>query len=218
MSKSIAELRASGHVRRLTRDHTICLNVDLAEEYRRLREELLEAAAALEESANKPQPPGRLGTRAKAQLKAAREHLEAKGAELDELADRMAEFEVIVTVERAEPEAWNEWAAENPPREQPADELGRRSLVLRDAQHGGRCNFDALVKDLPTWVIALNGAPVSGDDWAWLVSNASPADVDDVAGVVLELHTGRVSLPKSLKTSLATLIDGITSRQPEPGE
>ena len=217
MPKSIAELRASGRVRRRTRDHTLCLDVDLADEYRRLREELFVATAALEEKANQPQPPGRLGTRAKAALQAEREQVEELAAQLDAIADQMAEFEVTVTVEQAETEAWNDWAAENPPREQEPDELGRRALILRDAQHGGRVNFDALVKALPTWVIGLNGAPVAAGDWEWVASNASPADLDDLAGVVLELHTGRVSLPKSLRDSLATLIDGFVSESLKHG-
>lgn len=217
MSKSISEMRASGHVRRRTRDHTICLDVDLADEYRRLRGELLEAAAALEEEKGKPQAPGRLGTREKAALKAAREKVEAKGAELDVIADQMAEFEVTVTIEQAETEAWNDWAAANPPREQEPDELGRRALIIRDAQRGGRVDFDALVKALPTWVVALNGKPVANGDWEWIASNAAPGDMDDLAAEVLELHTGRVSLPKSLSSSLATLLDAIDSKQPEPG-
>lgn len=218
MPKSISELRASGRVRRRTREHSICLNVDLADEYRRLRTELLEAAAALEEASNKPQPPGRLGTRHKAALKAERDKVDAKGTELDAVADQMAEYEIVVTVEQAEPAAWNDWAAENPPREQEPDEVGRRALVIRDAQHGGRCNFDALVQALPTWVTTLNGDPASADDWAWVASSASPGDLDDLAALVLELHTGRVSLPKSLSASLATLMDAIGSKQPDPGE
>lgn len=214
MPKSISELRASGQVRRRTRDHTICLDVELADQYREKRQELYEAAAELEEAGEAKQQPGRLGSRPHKEL---RERVEALGAELDELADQMAEFEVVVTLQQAETEAWNDWAAANPPREQLADEMGRRALVIRDAQHGGRCNFDALVKDLDTWVIALNGSPVADGEWEWLVSKAAPGDVDDVAGAVLELHTGRVSLPKSLSSSLATLIDAIDSTPPEPG-
>lgn len=217
MAKSIAEMRASGHVRRPTRDFTICLDSDLADEHAAKRQELVEAVAALEAEKDKPQAPGRLGTREKAAVKAARERVEQLGDELDAIADRMAEFEVLVTVERAETEAWNDWAAEHPPREQPPDELGRRSLIIRDAQHGGRVNFDALIKDLAEWVIALNGAPLADGDWAWVMSKAAPGNVDDLADGVLEMHTGRVSLPKSLKASLATLLDAIDSKRPEPG-
>lgn len=215
MSKSISEMRASGQVRRGTRDRTICLDVDLADEYRRKREDLYDVAAELEEATNGKQAPGRLGSRPA--HKALRERVETLGAELDAIADAMAEFEVVVTLERAETEDWNDWAAENPPREQPADELGRRALIIRDAQHGGRVNFDALVRALGTWVIALNGDPVTDGEWEWVVSKASPGDIDDVAQDVLELHTGRVSLPKSLSSSLATLIAAIDSKQPEPG-
>lgn len=218
MPKSISEMRADGHVRRRTRDHTICLDVDLADEYRRLREELYDATAALEEETSKPRPQGRLGTRYSAEIKAKREQVTELGTQLDAIADQMAEYEVVVTLAQAETESWNDWAAENPPREQPADELGRRALMIRDAQHGGRCDFDALVKALPTWVIALNGNPVVDGEWEWVVSKASPGDIDDVAKDVLELHTGRVSLPKSLSSSLATLLDALGSKQPEPGE
>lgn len=216
MPKTIADLRASGHVRRPTREHTICLNVDLADEYRRLRQELFDATAAYEEASSQPKRPARVGTRSTAP--AERAHLEELAGQLDDLAEQMAEFEVIVTLERAEPAVWNEWAAEHPPREQTPDEAGRRALIIRDAQHGGRCDFDALVRDLPAWITLLNGAPATNEDWAWIASQASPRDLDDLAAAVLEMHTGRVNLPKPLRPSLATLLDEFTSKPPAPGE
>jgi hypothetical protein len=218
MSKSIAELRASGHVRRRTRDHTICLSVDLADEYRRLREELFDATAALEDLANQPKPPGRLGSKTSAPEKAARQKVDDLAAQLDQVAEQMGDFEVVVTLEQAQPVKWNEWAAEHPPREQAPDDMGRRALIVRDAQHGGRCDFDALVEALPAWITALNGRPATGDEWAWVADQAGPRELDDLADVVLELHTGRVSVPKPLRPSLATLLDEFASKPPAPGE
>lgn len=214
MPKSISELRAGGQVRRRTRDHTICLDSALSDEYRRVRQELLELAGEHELQREGSAQPGRLGSRSKV----TKADVEAKGAELDEIADKMAELEVVVTLEQAETEAWNDWAAANPPREREPDEAGRRSLEIRDAQHGGRCDFDALIRDLSTWIIALNGAPVGDGDWEWVVSKAAPGDIDDLAQDVLDLHTGRVSLPKSLRNSLATLLESIDSKPPAPGE
>lgn len=218
MSKTISEMRASGQVRRRTEKHTICLDVDLSEEYREARDELMKALAELEEAGKKtPAGPKRLGTKA-VDLTAENEKVEAASTKLDEIADRMAEFEVEITLERAEPAKWNEWAAEHPARENEPDEQGRRLLSLRDAQHGGRVDFDALIADLFTWVTDLNGEPAGSDDWTWLSGIASPADLDDVGDLVLQMHGERVNLPKSLKSSLGTLIAAFDLSKPEPGE
>lgn len=217
MSKTIAEMRASGQVRRRTEKHKICLNVELADQYRRLRDEILEAVAAMEAAGKRPTGPTRLGAKPKDQT-AERANIDALSEQLDALAEEMAEFEVEMILEQTEPADWNEWAAAHPPREQAPDEAGRRALIVRDAQHGGRCDFDALVQAIPTWLTQLNDAPATKDDWAWIASVASPADLDDVADLVLDLHTGRVNLPKSLKTSLGTLLDGFGLKSPEPGE
>lgn len=217
MSKSIAEMRASGQVRRRTEKHTICLDVDLAEAYRAARAELVEAIEELEKAGQKAPGPQRLGAKG-ADLSAEKAKIEEKSAAMDELAEQMAEFEVEITLERDEPAKWNEWCAEHPARENEPDEQGRRLLVIRDAQRGGRVNFDALIADLFRWVTELNGEPVTSDDWAWLAGLAAPADLDDVGDLVLTMHCGRVNLPKSLKSSLGTLIAAFDSNKPEPTE
>lgn len=226
MSKTISELRASGQVRRTTKTHTICLDVDLSEKYRELRAELFEAVAELERAKEQVTGKPRLGhkpgeggsTTERAAIAEKRAVVDEKSEQLDALVDQMAEFEIEVTYERSEPAKWNEWAADHPPRENEPDEQGRRSLIIRDAQHGGRVNFDALVDELFTWVTELNGEPVTEDNWKWIAGVASPADLDDLADLVHQLHTGRVSLPKSLKTSLETLIEGFDSGSPATGE
>lgn len=227
MSKTITEMRASGQVRRRTEKHTICLDVDLSEQHRILRAELFDAVADLEKAQDEAatgkrrlgHKPGEGGSpEDRAALAAKRALVTEKSDQLDELADRMGEFEVEITLERDEPAKWNEWAAEHPPRENEPDEQGRRSLVIRDIHHGGRVNFDALVADLFTWVTELNGEPAGSDDWVWLAGLASPADLDDLADKVLGLHAGRVNLPKSLKNSLQILLGEFDSNSPEPGE
>lgn len=216
MPKPIAELRASGQVRLRTRDHTICLDSALSDRHRELRDELMLLAAEYEASVRgeTPAPKGRLGSKPKV----TKADVDAKAAELDEIADQMAEFEVVVTVSQAPAGEWNTWCAEHPPRENEPDEAGRRALVIRDAQHGSRCDFDALVEDLPGWVTALNGEQGTDEDWQWLAAHASPADLDDLADLVIAMHTGRVTVPKSLTSSLSTLLGGLDSQQPEPGE
>lgn len=216
MPKTIAEMRASGQVRRRTEKHKICLDVDLSEEYRQAREELMAALAELEQAGKEPPAPKRLGSKP-ADMAAEKAKVQEKSEVLDEIADRMAEFEVEITLERDEPAKWNEWAAEHPARETEVDEQGRRLLVIRDSQHGGRVNFDALIGDLYNWVIELNGEPATAEDWSWLAGLSSPADLDDVGDLVLQMHGGRVNLPKSLKSSLGTLIAAFDSSRPEPG-
>lgn len=222
MPKPISELRASGHVRQPIVQHTICLNVDLAEEYRALQEQMFKAAEELEAvvaaEAKKPQRLGSKGPAVSAKVKAARKKVSDQGVQLDAIAERMAEFEVEVTLQRSTGGEWNTWAADHPPREQEPDESGRRALIMRDAQHGGRCDFDALVAELPNWVTVLNGEPATAENWEWLAGTAGPQDLDDLADAVMTLHGSRVRPPKPVATSLSTLLDAFDSSSPEPGE
>jgi hypothetical protein len=212
--QSVAQMRASGKVQQPTLTRTICLSSDLDERYRAQREELTAAIGALEQAKAKP---GRAG--GNPHVLKARQVVDEKSAALDATADEMAAFgEVDVVVRRHPAGDWNRWAELHPPREKEPDEQGRRALAIRDAQHGGRCDFDALVADLGEWVVELNGQPATTDEWEWLASVAPPASLDDLADDVLRLHGERVSLPKPLTPLLSTLLADSDSPSPESGE
>jgi hypothetical protein len=206
-------MRASGKVQQPTTTRTICLSSDLDERYRAQRAELEKALAELEKAKAKP---GRAG--GNPHVLKAREVVAERSAALDATAEEMAAFEVDVVIRRQPAGDWNRWAELHPPREQEPDEQGRRALMIRDAMHGGRCDFDALVADLGEWVVELNGQPATADEWDWLAETAPAASLDDLADDVLALHGERVSLPKPLTPLLSTLLDDSDSPSPESGE
>lgn len=210
--QSVAQMRASGKVQQPTTTRTICLSSDLDDRYRAQRAALEQALAALEKAKDKP---GRAG--GNPHVLNARKAVKECSATLDATAEEMAAFEVDVVVKRWPAGDWNRWAELHPPREQEPDEQGRRALMIRDAMHGGRCNFDALVADLGEWVVELNGQPATADEWEWLASTAPAASLDDLADDVLALHGERVSLPKPLTPLLSTLLDDSVSPSPETG-
>lgn len=211
--QSVAQMRASGKVQQPTATRTICLSSDLDERYRAQRADLEQALVMLEQAKEKP---GRAG--GNPHIHKARELVAERSAALDATAEEMAAFEVDVVIRRKPAGDWNRWAELHPPREKEPDEQGRRALTIRDVQHGGRCDFDALVADLGEWVVELNGKPAAANEWEWLTSTAPAASLDDLADDVLALHGERVSPPKPLRPLLSTLLADSDSPSPESGK
>lgn len=208
---SIAAMRATGKIRQTTGTHVICLDAGLADAYVAKREELA-AALAEYEDAKAEDHGGRAGGQGSKVTKA-KKKTERLGRELDVIADNMAEYEVETMFHRHPGGEWNRFTADHPPRTDTPDEYGRRPFVLRDGMHGGVVDFDALVEALPDWLDTLNGEPLTDDDWAFVVENASPGDLDALGQKIIDLHTqAGVSAPKSVSGSLSTLLADIDSK------
>lgn len=204
MSKSLAELRQSSRVGLPTRSFPLCLAPKLAGEVQELLDEL--QAAMIREAAQtkgdeSAAPPKRMGER-------------LRSAEIRErLAEVQAEAEEhtgTLTLQGFTEGQWRIWCDEHPAREDNKrdDEIAH-----------GYCNADDLVDELWRWAHSWNGEPMKPPsfdsegkmtdlgDWSIIRENAAPAEIKQLAGLVVAIHENAVNLPKLLSSSLATLDD-----------
>jgi hypothetical protein len=190
MSKTLAELRQSPRVGLPTRTYSLCLAPQLMGEV----QELFEAwqAAKVAEQAQREgdesaAPPKRMG--GKAESAKIREQIVALSAEAEEHTG-------ILTLRGFDEGAWRLWVDEHPAREgnKRDDEIAH-----------GFCNADALIDGLEQFAHQWNGADMAAGDWAFIAENAAPADIKQIAELVVAMHENAVNLPKLLSSSLATL-------------
>lgn len=128
---------------------------------------------------------------------------------LGDLRDLMAEYEGELTIRATKSDGqWEQWRIENPVRGE--DEPGR-SDDLRIA--GGACNLDALLADLPTYVVAWNGEDLEPGDFDAL--NLLRPDKKAIAATVVGLYEHGDDLPKLLSGLSAHLKSVQSSNSPE---
>lgn len=190
MSKSLAELRQSSRVGLPTRSYPLCLAPKLAGEVQSLLDEL--QAAMIREAAQtkgdeSAAPPKRMGER-------------LRSAEIRErLAEVQAEAEEhtgTLTLQGLTEGQWRIWCDEHPAREDNKrdDEIAH-----------GYCNADDLVDNLGLFAHQWNGEDLKAGDWEFIRENAAPAEIKQLASLVVAIHENAVNLPKLLNNSLATL-------------
>ena len=192
MSKSLAELRQSSRVGLPTRSYPLCLAPKLAGEVQELLDEL--QAAMIREAAQtkgdeSAAPPKRMGERLRSVE--IRERLAEVQAEAEEHTGTL-------TLQGLTEGQWRLWCDEHPAREgNKRDE---------DIAHG-YCNADDLIDNLTTFAHQWNGDDLKPGDWEFIRENAAPAEIKQLAELVVAIHENAVNLPKLLSRSLATLDD-----------
>lgn len=229
MSKSITELRASAHVGLPERAYRLCLATkvlaevqDLCTQLAVIEERKAEVDAKLEKQAEdessgadgQVRPPRRAAEKVppsplRDELDALEDEEAPIRSRIAELREEMDEHTGVVTLVGIKDGDWRTWCDEHPPRED-----NKRDLTIAR----GFCNADALVEDLERYVKAWNGEDLKpavfdakgqmteAGDWAFLRENAAPADISQMAAIVVEMHESLVDLPK-----LSSALRGIPS-------
>lgn len=122
---------------------------------------------------------------------------------MDEITAEMEEYWLNISLEAQEPKLWRAWKAQNPPRDDNADD----ELV--------RQNYDALIEFARTCIVELDGEAGTFDDEDWdrLKEMAAPADLKELGGVAFILHQNSVEIPKSRNASALRATSGDDSMQ-----
>lgn len=126
-------------------------------------------------------------------------------AELEPLYQRLRDTEGEILLRATDGGTWLRWKDAHPPREK--NEVDERLAY-------GLANATDLLDDLGKYAVAWNGDDFGPGEWAWFSKKVAPADLNACISAVVELHESRISAPKSLSNSSATLTDETGSPSP----
>lgn len=173
MSRSLAELRASGPPTRPERSKSLCLAPHLVAEVQALSEEL---ATITQRQATAG--PKRAGEGEDPRAAEIRDRLAAL---LDEMAEHEGELRLRANLTDGE---WRRWCNEHPPR--PEDDPARDR---DDRVAWGFCNADDLLDNLHLFVHSWEGEPVSEADWREVIEpRTATADKAEAAQMVVVMY------------------------------
>ena len=197
--KSLAEMRADSKVRLPEWTHTLCLAQDVTGAIEKLVKEKNDLnIAIIGESA------GEAGEGQAKKPQRVADPRQARIAEIDDelavLYEEMRENEGELLMRAIPSGEWRLWVGENPARVIERDEQNRPILNALDENYtGGYCNANALVTLLRRFAVSWNGEPVTDDDWAYLIANASAPDVKKMCHTVIErMEVATGQAPKDL--------------------
>ncbi len=190
MTKSLADLRASGPQSRPQRSVRVCLAPHLVAEVQSVSTRLDDL-----EQASRTQP--------RRQAEPRDSEIAALRHRLEELLDQMAEYEgeMRVTATRTDGE-WRRWANEHPARgeDQPGHDRDQRVSA-------GFCNADDLLDDLAVYVTDWEGQPLDSGDFGKLFDPViASADKAELARAVVALYEGRLDFPRWRNGLSASLV------------
>ena len=189
--KTLAELRTSPNVGLPQTDYALCLAGKLNRTIAILGVELNELEARLAKiPAPDPDAPRKpttmLDVDPRTELD---EEIAAKRAEYDVAVEGMEEELSPVLLTAKDGGKWEEWVEANPARED--NELDMRVGF----------NLRALQAVLHEHIVTISEQPLVPGDWEFIVENAAPGDLRQMALTVWRLQTGSVRVPKSLTPS-----------------
>lgn len=171
MSKTLAELRQSPHVGLPKKIYPLCLAGALQSRLDELYAEL----DLIPESTT----PSRMG---------AKSDRVRKEAEIEAVIEEMNEHLVSIVMQAKPGHEWRQFVNAHPPRED------------QDQDQMTGFNIDAVIMDLPDFILTVNDAPLGVGDWAWIVENAADGDLKNCVGLLINMHNKAVDVPKSPKT------------------
>lgn len=201
----LAAMRQSGHLQLPRRSTSICLAGQVLSKIRSVTVELtdieqqirLERAAEISEQPAAAPGPERLGGRAAPPITADADPerepteldraAEAKRAELRALGEVLDQHTGVLEVQGIAPREWRKLCDENPPR----DDNRRDAAVGR-----GYINAEVLLTRLGDFAVTWNGEDLGPGDWELIEATAVPADLDEVALLVVSMHEVAVNLGK----------------------
>lgn len=176
--KTLAELRASKHVGLPRTAYAACLAAPLLVRLRELDYEIAAIPPPPDPDATKPRRrAGQPDPAVEDQKKR-----DALVAERAQVIEDMEEHLVEIILVAKDEFTWREWKNAHPARD----------LVAEDEQAG--CNFDALLAELPTHILEVNGEDL-GDHWEWLRTSVAPGELEQMAFRVVDLHQVGVKIP-----------------------
>lgn len=184
MPKSLAEMRQSTKVGRPRRSYQVCLAGSLMAEMQSLTNELADLATRTTGSEGEAKPPKRVASPEAARIA----ELRARMTELDE---EMAEHTGEVMLEGIDDGEWDRWTDEHP-----AHEPGTKGYPRDMRVTGGICDAEALIADLPRYIVEWNGEPVDEEERKFLFGAIAGGDKKEMAQLVIVMHETAVDLPK----------------------
>lgn len=191
MALSLAQMQSSQDVGPPEESMLVCLAQKVAREVREIEAELRELAPALSEEGER-EGPARIGDPATVRVA----ELEARKAPL---LEKMREHTGRLGFRAIEGE-WRRWADAHPPRVDSRDEGGAPIYNPQDVEHAyGLVDVSALREVLETYATDWDGEPLKAGQWAFIIKNAAPGDLWDACRLVVRLHEGPGTLPKSLR-------------------
>lgn len=207
MSKTIAQMRAEGKVRRPKDAIEMCLAQDLVSEVSRLTAEktdlMIEAGRSPDSEGDEPRSPRKMSEGA----------MPPRVAEVDgrlaEVYDEMREHTGTLTLEGEDEGDWRRWADANPVRFTEREDGDPIMNVLDRTVGMGWCNASALIARLGDFAHSWNGEAITAEDWQHIRANASPGDLKAAARTIVMMHEdGGYSAPKSPRPSSSTVEAG----------
>lgn len=184
MSKSLAEMRNSPKVARPRRSYQVCLAGALMAEMQSLANELADLTTRTFGSDGESRPPSRVNSPETARI------AELRGR-MTELDDEMAEHTGEVMLEGIDDGEWDRWVDEHPARGD-----GNKGSARDIRVAGGICDADALIADLPRYMVEWNGEPLSDEDRKFVFTSIAGGDKKEMAQLVIVMHETAVDLPK----------------------
>jgi hypothetical protein len=197
MSRTLAEMRASGRVSLPERTKTLCLAQALVAEAQSLeseREALVEAHDdAVAQATTAAASPSKKAV-SKPVIPDPPERIAEIDARLDALQGEMLADTGEVRVRGEQAGAWRQWADEHPAR-QGSETDKRVGYEIVDTT--------ALLSRLGDFIVAWNGEDVTAEDRAFLLENAAPGDLTDLCQVVVQMHEAGGFRPKASPQALS---------------
>lgn len=174
MPKSLAEMRSSQSVGLPERTYPICLAGKLVAQI----EELEAKYDAVEDKPSN----GRLASKSEAKKIA---------DEIDALRDEMNDHLIAVHLRAKPGHEWRAFVAEHPPTD-----------LFIDQRSG--IGIDAAIRDLPEFIVSVNGEDLKPGDWDFVIANAADGDLKGCVGMLMDMHNAGVDIPKSRRSSRTT--------------